>query len=164
MSALFQIAAEYAAAAAAMADSDLDEQTIADTLEGMAGDVEAKAVAVASVIKNIEAEANAIKEAIAAMQARQKAAEARADRLRDYLMGALEQCGIKRVSCPHFAIAIKAKPASVVIDDATLLPFWFLTVPPTPEPQPNKIAIRDALKQGPVPGAHLQQGSRLGIK
>jgi hypothetical protein len=110
------------------------------------------------------AEANAIKEAIAAMQARQKAAEARADRLRDYLMGALEQCGIKRVSCPHFAIAIKAKPASVVIDDATLLPFWFLTVPPTPEPQPNKIAIREALKHGPVPGAHLQQGSRLEIK
>ncbi len=164
MIALFQIAAEYAAAAAAMADADMDEQTIADTLESMAGDVEAKAVAVASVIKNIEAEANAIKEAIAAMQARQKAAEARADRLRDYLMGALEQCGIKRVSCPHFAIAVKAKPASVVIDDATLLPFWFLTVPPIPEPQPNKIAIREALKHGPVPGAHLQSGTRLEIK
>lgn len=164
MTALFQIAAEYAAAAAAMADSDLDEQTIADTLESLVGDVEDKAVAVAAVIKNIEAEASAIRDAVAAMQARQKAAEARADRLREYLMGALEQCNIRRVSCPHFVVAIKAKSASVVIDDAALLPAWAMTEPKPPEPQPNKIAIRDALKHGPVPGAHLQSGTRLKIK
>ena len=44
---LYKIAADYAEAAARLAETDLDEQTIADTLEGLAGDLRDKAIAVA---------------------------------------------------------------------------------------------------------------------
>ncbi len=164
MTALYEVAAEYRAAAEALAESDLDPQTIADTLEGLAGDIEAKAIAVASVIRNIEAERDAIKGAIADMAARAKAADARAGSLRDYLRSNMEACDIKRVSCPLFAIAIKANPARVVIDCADNLPPWLMTQPEPPAPQPDKNAIRDALKLGQVSGAHLESTTRLEIK
>ena len=54
---LYKIAADYAEAAARLAETDLDDQTIADTLEGLAGDLRDKAIAVASVIRNMEADA-----------------------------------------------------------------------------------------------------------
>jgi len=164
MSALFQIAQEYRAVADRLAEIDLDDATIADTLESVAGDIEAKAIAVASVIRNIEAERDAIKGAIADMTARAKAADARASSLRDYLRSNLEACDIKRVSCPLFAIAIKANPPRVVIDNADALPPWLMTQPEPPAPQPDKNAIRDALKLGQVSGAHLESTTRLEIK
>lgn len=46
MTALYEIAADYRADLAALADLDLDPQTVADTLEGMQGDLQAKLRAV----------------------------------------------------------------------------------------------------------------------
>ena len=47
MTALYLLAEEYRAAAEKLADLDLDEQTVADTLESLAGSVEVKATNVA---------------------------------------------------------------------------------------------------------------------
>ena len=164
MTALYQIAAEYRAAADKLADSGLDSQTIADTLEGMGADVDDKAIAVASVIRNIEAERDAVRAAVVGMVERAKSLDTRADRLREYLLNNLEACNIKRIACPLFAIAIKSNPPRVLIDDASLLPPSMLTTPPPPPPQPDKMAIKAALKDGPVPGARLENSTRLEIK
>ena len=164
MTALYQIAAEYRAAADKIAEYGLDAQTISDTLEGLAGDVEEKAIAVASVIRNKESERDAVRAAVVGMVERAKALDASADRLREYLLNNLEACNIKRIACPLFAIAIKANPPRVMIDDASLLPPSLLTTPPPPPSQPDKMAIKAALKDGPVPGARLENSTRLEIK
>lgn len=165
MSALFEVAAEYLAAAEALAESDLDPQTISDTLEGMAGDVEEKSINVAFVIRNARAEAAAIKDAMVGMATRAKSAESLADRLTDYIKQHLESCAIKRVSCPFFVISIKANPAKVVIGDESLLPQQYWTKPIAPAPQPDKRAIADALKNGlAIDGARLETSTRLEIK
>ena len=62
MTALYLIAAEYRAAATALADLDMDAQTVADTLDGMAGDLEVKAQAVAYAVRSMEADAAAVKQ------------------------------------------------------------------------------------------------------
>ncbi len=54
MTSLYHIAAEYRAAAAKLADMDLPPEVVFDTLEGMAGEVEAKAIACGHVIRAIE--------------------------------------------------------------------------------------------------------------
>lgn len=164
MTALYQIAAEYRAAADKLADSSLDSQTIADTLEGMCADVDDKAIAVASVIRNIEAERDAVRAAVVGMVERAKSLDTRADRLREYLRSNLEACDIKRIACPLFAIAIKANPPRVLIDDASMLPPSMLTTPEPPPPQPDKMAIKAALKSGPVPGARFENSTRLEIR
>jgi len=164
MSTLFEVAAEYREVAAMLEDSGLDEQTIADTLESMQGEFESKAIAVASFARNLEAEAAAIDDAIKGMEARAMSLKKRSESLRDYLHGAMNATGIKKVSCPYFVIAIKANPSRVVIDDEAILPQQFMVTPPAPAPRPDKRAIAEALKFGPVVGAHSEKSTRIEIK
>ena len=85
MTALYNLATEYRSAADRLHDLDVPEEVIADTLEGLAGEVEAKSTNVAFVVRNLEALADQIKAAEREMAKRRKAIENRAARIRDYL-------------------------------------------------------------------------------
>ena len=162
---LYKIAADYAEAAALLAETDLDEQTIADTLEGLAGDLRDKAIAVASVIRNMEADAKAIREAICDMESRLTRIETRTVGLREYLLTTLQATNIRNVECPWFAVSVKKNSPRVVIDDESLLPTEMMTIKPPPPPTPNKRAIADALKAGYLRNAaHFERSERLEIK
>ncbi len=61
--ALYQIADQYLQDMQMLQERDLDDQTFADTLESLSGDLEVKATNVAMFIRNLEASADAIKAA-----------------------------------------------------------------------------------------------------
>lgn len=165
MTALYVLADEYRAAAEAMADMDMDEQTIADTLEGMAGDLDAKAVNVAMFARNLEATAVAIKDAEAQMAQRRKALERRSEWLRRYLLESMQHAGIKRLECPEFSLAVRDNPASVDVFEPALVPAAFMRQPDPPPPEPDKRAIKAALDTGSdVPGCRLTKTQRLEIR
>jgi hypothetical protein len=165
MTALYEIAAEYRDAATKLAELDLDAQTIADTLEGLSGDLETKAQNVAFFVRNLEATAAAIKQAEADMAARRKAMENRADGLKRYIFESMTVAGIEKIECPHFRLAIKNNPAAVDVFEPGLVPASFMRTPEPPPPAPDKTAIKEALKAGQdVPGARLTSGRRLEIK
>jgi len=165
MTALYNIAAEYRDAALKLADMDLDAQTIADTLEGLSGDMEVKAQNVAYFARNLEATAAAIKQAEAEMAARRKSLENRAEGLRQYIFTSMKVAGIQQIECPHFRLSIKNNPGSVDIYEPDLVPAEFMVQPDTPPPAANKKAIGEAIKAGrEVPGARLTKGQRLEIK
>lgn len=159
---LYQISEQYREAAAAMADLDLPEEAIRDTLEGMAGELEAKATNVAKFIRNLETNADAIAEAAKQMTERAKRVQNRAESLRKYLQFHMEQTGITRIECPYFTLAIKTNPPAVHVESEQDIPadYW--------KPQPPKLdkaAIAKDLKAGAdIPGAYLTQGQRLEIK
>lgn len=162
---LYVLADEYKAAAESLANLDLDEQTIADTLEGLAGALEVKATNVAMFARNLEAAAESIKSAEKQMADRRKAIEVRATRLRTYLRDNMLKAGISKIECPYFSLAIRENPPSVVIDAEVMIPAEFMRQPEPPPPSPDKKAIAEALKAGTtVPGAHLERGKRLEIK
>lgn len=163
--ALYQLADQYLDAANRMADLDLDEQTIADTLEGLSGELEVKATNVAMFMRNLEASADAIKAAEAGMSARRKAIENRAKRLKDYLFEQMQRTGIDKIECPYLKLAIRDNPPAVVIDAESQIPAEFMRTPEPPPPAPDKKAIAEALKAGKeVAGAHLERGKRLEVK
>lgn len=165
MTALYILADQYKAAASSLADLELDEQTIADTLESLSGDLEVKAVNVAMFARNLEATAAAIKEAEAQMAARRKAMEKRADNLRAYILRCMESTGIKKIDGPHFSLSVKANPASVEVFDPFQVPAEYMRQKPPPAPEPDKAAIKAAIQSGKeVPGAKLTQGARLEVK
>ncbi len=165
MNPLFVLAQEYRAAADQMADLDLDEQTVLDTLEGMSGDLEVKATNVAMFVRNLESTAVAIKEAEGQMAARRKALERRAERLQTYLRDGMLLAGIQKIESPYFVLSIKNNPPSVAIDEPGLIPAEFMKQPEPPPLSPDKKAIADAIKAGrEVPGARLLRGVRLDIK
>ena len=163
MSTLFAIATDYREAAAKLADLDLPPEVIADTLESLSGDLEHKAQNVAHLVRAIEADAAAAKQWAKDATERAKAMEARAERLREYLAGALASCGIEKVEGPGVRLSW-LKSSAVVIHEPGLLPAEFMRQPETPPPAPDKTAISAAIKAGrEVPGAHIEQRRNLQI-
>jgi hypothetical protein len=162
---LFDIAAQYRADCEKLASLDVDEQTFNDTLESLSGDLEVKATNIAALTCNLEATAAAIKDAETQMAARRRIVEAKADRLRAYVLQGMQLAGVQKIETPFFALSIKQNPPSVVINEAGLIPAEFMRQPEPPPPAPDKKAIGEALKAGrEVPGAHLQRGQRLEIR
>jgi hypothetical protein len=157
---------EYKRELEALSDSDeLTPEALAEALEAIQGDIQVKVTNVAKFIRNVEVDAVAIREAGKAMLERAARLERRADAVRNYLLWQMQAAGISKVECPWFKIARRLNPPAVQIDDESALPPGFIVTPPPPEPRPDKIRIRDALKAGePVPGAHLLQTERLEIR
>jgi hypothetical protein len=165
MTSLYVLTGDYLALANKLSDSDMDDQTIRDTLEGASGELEEKATNVACFIRNLESQAEAIKSAEKQMAERRKAIEKKAEHLSAYLKESMVRCGKAKIDSPYFCISIKKNPPSVVIDDAGQIPTEFYVYPDAPPPHPDKTAIDAALKSGKeINGAHLVQAERLEIK
>jgi hypothetical protein len=162
---LYTLSAEYRAAADKLADLDVDAQTVADTLEGMAGELQTKAANVVMVARGMEALAASIKQAEAEMAARRKALEKRAEWLREYVLGAMQHTGMTVIECPQFRLSVRSNPEAVDVFDAAQVPAAFMKQPEPPPAAPDKTAIKKALAAGQdVPGARLVRGSRLEVR
>jgi hypothetical protein len=162
---LYEITADYRAAVDKLADLDLDEQTIADTLDSIGGELQTKATSVAAFIRNLEASAAAIKEAEAQMAARRKAIENRAARVKDYLLANMMVAGVQKIECPHFKLAVRENPPAVEVYEQALIPAKFMRQPEPPPAAPDKKAIAAAMKDGEdVPGCRLTRGMKLEIR
>lgn len=164
MSALYEIAAAYRADAERLAELDIDPQTLADTLDSMTGELEAKAQNVAFVARNCEALAASIKDAEAQMQHRRKALENRAASLRAYILACMQSAGVQKLEGPYLRLSVRNNPESVDVFDFGQLPSEYLRQPEPPPPVADKASIKRALQSGAdVPGARLTQSQRLDI-
>lgn len=161
---LYELKSDYMQFAEKLQDMDLDEQTIADTLESMSGDLETKATNTVMVARNMRAIAEAIKQAEAGMAARRKAFENRADMLEKRVFSVMLETGISKIESPHFRLSIQSNPASVDIFDSLQIPQDYLKETPATY-APDKALIKKAIGDGfEVPGARMVQGQRLAIK
>lgn len=162
---LYVLADEYQQAAAQLADLDMPDEVVADTLESLQFPIEQKATNVAMFVRNLEATAEAIKAAEVEMAKRRKALESRAANVREYLKVNMLRTGITKIECPLFKISVRDNPASVRVIDESVIPSQFMRQPDPPPPSPDKKAIGEALKSGDdVPGCVLERGNRLEIK
>lgn len=144
---------------------EVPPEEIADTLEALEGEINEKAVQVAAFTRNLEATAQAVREAGKAMLARAERIEKRAEGVRNYLLFQMQANSITKIECPYFTLAVRKNPPSVVIDDEAQVPADYLVTPPAPPPRPDKAAIGRALKAGAdVAGCRLTQSERLDIK
>lgn len=164
MTSLYQLTAEYRAIADKLHESELDEQTIADTLESVSGDLQEKLVNVAKYAKNEDSDADQIEKEANAMLERAKAKRNRSENLWKYMQSTMEACDISKIESPWFVISIKKNPESVVVDDESTIPRdYFKEVPATFKLDKN--LCKQAIKDGyTVPGCHLARTIRLEIK
>lgn len=149
-----------------LADSgEVPAEQIADTLEALDGDIRDKAVNVAAFTKNLEATAEAVREAAKAMLARADRIEKRAESIRAYLLFNMQASGVSKIECPWFTLTVRKNPPSVIIDDEAQIPSDYYVPPPPPIPKLDKTAVKRAIQAGvEVPGARLFQNERLEIK
>lgn len=163
--ALYQIADQYLQDMQTLQDRDLDDQTFADTLESLSGDLELKATNVAMFIRNLEASADAIKNAEKQMADRRKAIEAKTERIKAYLLENMVRTGITNIDCPYFKIAVRDNPESLVVDADAKVPSEYFNQPPLPDPVLDKMRLKKDLQLGVVvDGCKLERKKRIEIK
>ena len=169
MTALYQLTAEQQQALAAMTEmleaGDIDEATLDNTMAGFAAELEQKVVGVAAHIRNMEAQAKAIKDAETEMATRRKRLNSQIEWYKNYLVENMNKAEITSVFNPQFEVKLKLNPASVVIDEAwaKVLPDVFMTTKVTSTP--NKKAIKQAIESGDeVLGCTLVNKMTVSIK
>lgn len=167
---LYEISAQYQEFLQLVAEGEIPEEAVADTMEGLDGVFEEKADNIACYIKNLRAEARALKEEIDALKERMEGKAHRADRLQDALLWAMQGSGKEKIETARNLLRIKKNPPRVAIEDEAAFAGWaqangredYLRYTP---PSPNKTAIMEALKGGAeIPGAALERGQSLVIR
>jgi hypothetical protein len=162
---LYQLSANYLQALDFLTDPEMDLpiEAVNGTLEALGGELEDKAINVAKFLRNMEAMAEAIKNAEADMAKRRKALENRVQWLKEYLKSSMEHTGIIKIECPYFKLSIQNNPPAVNIFDEDAIPLEFKEQ--IISWKINKPAIKDSIKSGEaVPGVILTNGTRLVIK
>lgn len=165
MSTLFALAAEYRSDVAKLGDLDLDDATLADTLESVAWPITVKARNIGALVNDLETQADAVLQYEARVVARRKSLQARAKRLREYLLAGMQAAGVDKIEHPECVVSVRKNPVAVNVFAADQLPAELLRTPPAPPPEPDKAAIKARIQAGEeVPGARLTVGYRVEVK
>ena len=139
-------------------DTETGEVVNAEYLEQLQMDRDIKIENIACWIKNLQADAEALKARKQAFADRQKAAENKAESLKKYLS---EYLGGQKFSTDKVAISFR-KTSAVNVIDMTKIPEEFLKYK---DPEPDKTAIKNAIKAGAVvAGAEVVEGQSISIK
>ena len=85
---LYELTNEYMELLSLAEDPEVDEQVLADTLEGLTGEIEEKADGYAKVISQINADVDALDKEIARLIEKKNAMKNSADRLRETMPSA----------------------------------------------------------------------------
>lgn len=164
---LYQLSNNYVQALDFLTDPDMDVplEAVNDTLEGLSGELEDKAVNVAKFLRNMEASAETIKAAEASMAKRRKALEEKVKWLKDYIKSNMEATGISKIECPYFKLSIAKNPAALELFDTEAIPDEYKQIEIMSVEHIDKAAIKAALTKGrAIPGARLTNGTRLSIR
>ena len=165
MTRLYDIANEYQQALEGIADEEtgeISEQAL-ETLNALSADLKEKGIAIASFIRNIDADREALDIESKRLAARKAQLARRIDWLNGYLKANMEACQIQEISCPFFSIKLRKNPASVNITDEAQVPAEYMKRK-TVESLDKAQMLAD-LKNGLfIPGAELKHGTRLDIR
>lgn len=148
-------------------DPECDPAALADTFDGIEGMFHDKAKAIAGLIGNLTADADAIDVAAAAMKKRADRLRARSEQVRTYLLVNMQAMKCPPIKCPFFTIRIRDNPPHVEVLNADEVPDDYRVQPPETAPRLplDKRKILDALKAGTaVPGTKIAKNQRLEIK
>jgi hypothetical protein len=167
MTALYVLSSQYAALSDKLDRLDLDDQTIADTIEasGLVDDIQTKAQGLLMVAAESNKYVPLIEMEIQRLKDLKATRERVSQGLRDYLKSCMESAGIEKIECPLWKISIQKNPPAVEIFDTLSIPSAYMTDPKPIPPAPDKALIKQAIKDGiEVPGARMTQSTRLAIK
>lgn len=145
-----------------LADTDMDDITLQDTLEGLQGDLEDKVDNIACLVKSLNAEALAIKNEIENLAARATQKQSKADKLKSYVYATLKSLDIGKIETARNVLRIKKNPASVMLEEAFYIEEYMVE---KVSYAPDKTKIKEDLNSGVIiKGARLEHKERLDIK
>ena len=163
MTKLYDLAADYAKVKELLENEDIEPEIMQDTLESIEGAMEVKAKNIAILVQGLGSDASIIKAEEQRLAQRRKAIENKQKWLKDYLKSQMEYAGIDRFKTPTHTIALQNNPPALHITDEKKIPAEYQVLVPE-RWEIDKKAVKDALKDGEVPGAELVVGRSLRIR
>jgi len=169
MSRLYELSADLIALQDMLEDSIEDDQVLQDTLEAVQGEYEAKIEAYCKVVKNVEADIEALKAEAKRLTEKAKTLEDNRDRLKKAMFDSMKATNTPKVKGLLFTVAIQKNGGVAPInydkdnkDITAHLPDQLVKIKETP----NLEAIRELLEAGKVvEGFTLgERGESLRIK
>ena len=144
---IFNLSDDYMQILGMMEDPDLDKQMLKDTMEGIEGALEDKFDNYVFVAKEMQADIKALEETIKELQARKDSKEANLKKMKEIMTLVMNTTGKVKFKTSLHSYWVQKNPESVVIDteDVRAIPEDYLTFK---EPEPNKTAIKAAIKDG----------------
>lgn len=162
MSTLYQLTDAYQELLSMALDPDVDPEALADTMEGLEGEIETKADGYAKVMRELRAVADARKAEAKRLTDGAKSIEANIDRMKSALEAAMRLTGKTKFKTALFSFGIQKNPPALKIDMPDRVPEEFL-IPQ--EPKVDSAAIKKELKEGAVyDWCHLEQSEGLRIR
>ena len=131
-----------------------DQETLADTLEGMSFAPALIADLVRDALMD-EATAEALSIRMNDMAARKQRILHRADRRRQAAQHLMAACEIRKIEQPDFTVSVRAVPPRVDVYAEEQLPDALCKFTRSPD----RTKIKEALADGPVSGARMTNGS-----
>lgn len=155
MSKLYEIANEYAE----LANSEMDAEMIADTLEGIQGEFEGKAEQLLAIIKNEQALEAALKAEAKNLNNRAKSCANKVSSIKSYLIESMNTMDKKSLNAGVHKITVRNGVQSVNVLDLEKIPHEFVEYETTIKPDKN--LIKEKLKLGEsVDGVELVTGNQ----
>lgn len=165
MATLYELTSDYMRLMELAEDPETDRQILLDTMDGMDGELEAKADGYAKVLAQLKSNRAGLKAEIDRLTARMKTIDTNMDRMKEILQWAMTVTGKTKFKTDLFSFNVQKNPPSVVIDEQYLenLPQEYL-IPQ--EPKVDKTKIKEDIKAGKdLTGiAHLEQSESLRIR
>ena len=162
MATLYELTAEYMELLNMAEEEELDPQVLADTLEGMDGELEQKAENYAMMINTLNGQADMLSAEIKRLTERKKTIENNSKRMKESLGNAMNSTGKRKFKTLLFSFGIQKNPPVLVVDDEDKVPEEFVKV----KKEIDKAALKKFVKdnENGLDFAHLEQTESLRIR
>lgn len=162
MSTMYELTDNFMAVLEMASDPEIPPEAIADTLEGIEGEIELKAQSYAIIIKELEGEAVKLKTEETRLLSKRKSLENNIKRIKDNLFNATKITGKEKFKTDLFSFGIQKSPAKLVIDDLSLIPEkYYVEQAPKLDEQRLKLDLKSGIE---CKYAHLEQGEHVRIR
>ncbi|MGF6253819.1 siphovirus Gp157 family protein [Ensifer sp. LBL] len=141
--------------------ADDDAELVADTIEGETNLIEALAKAVTE-LDECDVLVTGLKTKEAEFEARRKAIENRAERIRALIEQAMLATDQVSLKLPTATLSLSKRAPGLIVTDEADIPAKYWVEQPRPAPKLDKKSLTDALREknaAAIPGATLDNGS-----
>ena len=158
---LYELTQNYINLQDLLEDETIGQDLIEAAMKEVGEDIEEKAQNYAVIIKNLEAEAEALEKEEKRLAARKSSLRNRNKILKDNLENSMKVIGKTKFKTNLFSFNIGKNPPSVNIDDENLIPDQYIVYTKSAA----KKAMLEDIKQGVIiPGVSLKQTETLRIR